>query len=66
MSEFQVPVPRTIITLAMAEVEEPKYSLQDPVLVVTDKSTSKTLGRLGVRFTCFTSMIVHRLFAVRN
>ncbi|KAH9576853.1 hypothetical protein CY35_01G185400 [Sphagnum magellanicum] len=34
-----VPLPRTIIPLAKAEVEEPKFSSADPVLVVTDKKT---------------------------
>ncbi|CAK9193279.1 unnamed protein product [Sphagnum troendelagicum] len=35
----KVPLPRTIIPLAKAEVEEPKFSSADPVLVVTDKKT---------------------------
>ncbi|CAK9218263.1 unnamed protein product [Sphagnum jensenii] len=37
----KVPLPRTIISLAKAEVEEPKFSLADPVLVITDKTKSK-------------------------
>ncbi|CAM6019708.1 unnamed protein product [Sphagnum balticum] len=35
----KVPLPRTIIPLAKAEVEEPKFSSADPILVVTDKKT---------------------------
>ncbi|XP_024373874.1 putative E3 ubiquitin-protein ligase XBAT35 isoform X1 [Physcomitrium patens] len=33
------PLPRTLIPLVRAEVEEPKFSLPDPVLILTDKGT---------------------------
>jgi hypothetical protein len=35
------PLPRTLIPIVRAEVEEPKFNLPDPVLILTDKSTSK-------------------------
>lgn len=45
----QVPLPRTIIALAKAEVEEPKFGSPDPVLVITDRNTSTN----PVILTCF-------------
>lgn len=39
----QLPLPRTIVSLAKADVEEPKFSSPDPVLLVTDKVTSKRI-----------------------
>lgn len=39
----QLPLPRTIVSLAKADVEEPKFSSPDPVLHVTDKVTSKRI-----------------------
>lgn len=36
---FKNPLPRTIISLSRAEVEEPKFNMPDPVLVLTDRNT---------------------------
>ena len=38
---MQIPLPRTIISLSKAEVEPPKLSSPDPVLVILDRNTSK-------------------------
>jgi len=40
-SSYQHPLPRSLIPLARTEVEEPKFNVPDPVIVLTDKRTSK-------------------------
>lgn len=38
---MQVPLPRTIVSLTKSEVEQPKSSSPDPVIVIVDRNTSK-------------------------
>lgn len=35
----KVPLPRTIISLSKAEVEEPKFNVPDPVVIILDRNT---------------------------